>query len=73
MPKKSSNSEDKHDSSLDKAILDQIFEKLIISLRQNKNFDSPTIENIEGLIKSGEMKKAPQIIKAIKVVTGNQK
>ena len=48
-----------------KPIPEQIIEAMIADIRHKKEFDEQLIQRIEGLYKSGSLKRAESIIEAI--------
>jgi hypothetical protein len=56
--------EKKNDVS--KPIPDQIVEETLRVIQKQEIFDKETIENLEGLSRSGDLKRAERIIRVIK-------
>ena len=54
------------EEKLTKPIADQIIELMISNIKKKEEFNEQLIEEIEGLHKSGDLKKAGRIIETIK-------
>ena len=51
---------------IQKSISEQIFEELFLLLHNQEEFDKETLEKLEQLASSGELKKAQKVAQAIK-------
>jgi hypothetical protein len=49
------------------SLVEQTLDEMFSMLEKREEFDAPTIETLKALAKSGELKKVPQVTKAIKV------
>ena len=51
-----------------KSIAEQIFDEFIVILQGHKEFDTETLERLRQLAQNGDLRKAQQVAKAIKVL-----
>ena len=49
-----------------KSLVDEILDEMFATLEKREEFDKSTIDGLKELALSGELKKAPQVIKVIK-------
>lgn len=55
-----------------KSITDEIFDEFLALLQEHKEFDAETIGKLRQLAQNGDLRKAAQVIKVIKVSPENQ-
>ena len=54
------------DENANKPLADQIIEEMLTSIKKHSAFDNETLQKLEQLYQSGNMKRAERIIEAIK-------
>jgi len=53
-------------TDIPKSIVEQILDEFIILLKEHKEFDKETIDRFRQLVQSGDLRKAQEVINAIK-------
>ena len=53
-----------------KSLIEQILDDMFANIEEREEFDADTIQKLKQLAKSGGLKKAPRVIRAIKSVSG---
>lgn len=56
--------------AIPKSLVEQILDEMFASIEGQKEFDDRTIQHLKKLAISGDLKKPPQVTKAIKSVRG---
>lgn len=59
-------------ASIPKSLTEQILDEMFTALQEVKEFDSGTIQELRKLALTGELKKAPQVTKAVKSALGEK-
>ncbi|NQE05923.1 hypothetical protein C5S32_08630 [ANME-1 cluster archaeon GoMg1] len=55
---------------IQKSLVEQIFDEMFASIEEREEFDAQTIQKLKQLTVSGDLKKATQVTKAIKLASG---
>ena len=58
------------ETPIQKSLAEQIFDELFANIEGREEFDAGTIQKLKQLAISGDLKKAPQVTKAIKPESG---
>jgi hypothetical protein len=58
------------ETSIQKSLTEQILDEMFKSIEVREEFDAQVIQELRRLATSGGLKKAPQVMKAIKSATG---
>ena len=55
---------------IQKSLIEQIFDEMFANIEGREEFDVQTVQKLKQLARSGDLKKAPQVMKAIKSASG---
>ncbi len=56
------------ENAIEKPLVEQILDEMFAVIEVREEFDTPTIEKLKQLVKSGDLTKVKQVDKAIKLV-----
>ena len=56
------------ENAIEKPLVEQILNEMFAIIEVREEFDTPTIDKLKQLVKSGDLTKAKQVGKAIKLV-----
>ncbi len=54
------------ETTIQKSLVEQILDEVFATIEGREEFDAPTIQKLKQLAISGDLRKAPQVAKAIK-------
>jgi len=55
---------------MQKSLIEQILDEMFVNIERREEFDKQVIKKLKELAESGDLKKAPQVTKAIKSLSG---